>query len=664
MPINRHIEAILLLRQIITVIMTAKEKKFKEFLVKADVKLIDLLIRGGFMKIAEKTKPKQKQKPKQKNDNVFNDAKIKSDETRYIETYLKGDSGAMKIFFRLYKGYYGHLILSSFLYIIEVSFHWIVPLITANLINLAIAPTANATEVFIVNIAIALFVYLINIPAYTMRMKHLSIAKRSVEAGLRGAMVRKLQHLSISFHKEMETGKIHSKVMRDVENIETFSVHIINTAFDVVLTVLVTSAIILSKNVTIFIMFLVAVPIGVLSMVPFRNSIRKRNKDLHQEIEKTSSNVMDMVELIPVTRSHALEDKEINKMNKQISNVAKSGYKLDVINSFFVSSTFMTMSIINLVCLAFCVYMALNKKISVGDISIYTSYFSQLLSRVNNVIAMLPIFTKGIQSINSIGEILRSYDIEEYKNKKKLRSLKGEFKFQNIFFHYADDNRFVLKDFSLEVKQGETIALVGESGSGKSTIVNMAIGLFTPTSGEIYIDGKNMKDLDMRSFRKRIAVVPQNTILFNGTIKDNITYGKPGVTKEELEKAIEAANLTNVIAKLPNGLNTDIGEHGGKLSGGQRQRISIARAIIRNPDVIIFDEATSALDTVSEAEIQSAINNLTKDRTTFIVAHRLSTIRTADKIAVMQNGTCVEYGTYDELMEKKGEFYKYKITQS
>ena len=664
MPINRHIEAILLLRQIITVIMTAKDKKFKEFLVKADVKLIDLLIRGGFMKIAEKTKPKQKQKPKQKNDNVFNDAKIKSDETRYIEAYLKGDSGAMKIFFRLYKGYYGHLIFSSLLYIVEVSFYWIVPLITANLINLAIAPTANATQVFIVNIAIALFVYLINIPAYTMRMRHLSIAKRSVEAGLRGAMVRKLQHLSISFHKEMESGKIHSKVMRDVENIETFSVHIINTAFDVILTVAVTSAIILSKNVTIFIMFLVAIPIGVLSMVPFRNSIRKRNKDLHQEIEKTSSDVMDMVELIPVTRSHALEDKEINKMNKQISNVAKSGYKLDVINSFFVSSTCMTMSIINLVCLAFCVYMALNKKISVGDISIYTSYFSQLLSRVNNVIAMLPIFTKGIQSINSIGEILRSYDIEEYKNKKKLRSLKGEFKFQNIFFHYADDNRFVLKDFSLEVKQGETIALVGESGSGKSTIVNMAIGLFTPTSGEIYIDGKNMKDLDMRSFRKRIAVVPQNTILFNGTIKDNITYGKPGVTKDELEKAIEAANLTNVIAKLPNGLNTDIGEHGGKLSGGQRQRISIARAIIRNPDVIIFDEATSALDTVSEAEIQSAINNLTKDRTTFIVAHRLSTIRTADKIAVMQNGTCVEYGTYDELMEKKGEFYKYKITQS
>jgi ATP-binding cassette subfamily B protein len=222
----------------------------------------------------------------------------------------------------------------------------------------------------------------------------------------------------------------------------------------------------------------------------------------------------------------------------------------------------------------------------------------------------------------------------------------------------------VLKDLNLTVKQGETIALVGESGSGKSTVVNMAIGLFETTSGSITIDGKNIKELDMHSVRNRVAVVPQNTILFNGTIKENIIYGRTGVTKAELDKAIEAANLKHVLDKLPNGVNTHIGEHGDKLSGGQRQRISIARAIIRNPDVIIFDEATSALDTVSEAEIQSAINNLTKDRTTFIVAHRLSTIRNADKIAVISNGTCVEFGTYDELMQKKGEFYKYKMMQS
>ena len=233
-----------------------------------------------------------------------------------------------------------------------------------------------------------------------------------------------------------------------------------------------------------------------------------------------------------------------------------------------------------------------------------------------------------------------------------------------MFFHYNDDDRLVIKDFNLSVKQGETIAFVGESGSGKSTIVNLAIGLFKATSGEITIDGKNIKDLDMRSLRRHIAVVPQNTILFNGTIKENITYGRQGVSKAELTSVIEAANLTNVIEKLPNGLNTDIGEHGGKLSGGQRQRISIARALIRDPDVIIFDEATSALDSVSEAEIQSAINNLTNNRTTFIVAHRLSTIKNADKIAVMKDGKCVEFGTYDELMKLKGEFYNYKITQS
>ena len=180
----------------------------------------------------------------------------------------------------------------------------------------------------------------------------------------------------------------------------------------------------------------------------------------------------------------------------------------------------------------------------------------------------------------------------------------------------------------------------------------------------MFIDGKNSKDLDLQSYRKHIAVVPQNTILFSGTIRDNITYGRTNVSDEEVMAAVEAANLRHVISKLPDGLNTSIGEHGDKLSGGQRQRISIARAIIRKPDVIIFDEATSALDTVSEAEIQNAINNLTKDKTTFIVAHRLSTIRNADKIAVMRDGRCVEFGTYNELMDKKGEFYTYKTMQS
>ena len=243
-------------------------------------------------------------------------------------------------------------------------------------------------------------------------------------------------------------------------------------------------------------------------------------------------------------------------------------------------------------------------------------------------------------------------------------SIYGEFDFKDVTFRYNNIDRPVLHNLNLHVDKGETIALVGESGAGKSTILNLVIGFNQVNSGEVLIDGHNMKDIDLRSYRKYLAVVPQTSILFSGTIRDNITYGVDNVDEATLDEIVKAANLTDLINSLPDGLDTMVGEHGGKLSGGQRQRISIARALIRNPKVIVLDEATSALDSISEKLIQEALNNLTKDRTTFIVAHRLSTIKDADKIAVIADGHCVEYGTYDELMNLKGEFYQMKKIQS
>ena len=193
--------------------------------------------------------------------------------------------------------------------------------------------------------------------------------------------------------------------------------------------------------------------------------------------------------------------------------------------------------------------------------------------------------------------------------------------------------------------------------------MNLIIGFNLPNSGELTVDGHDIRDIDLHSYRKHISIVPQNSVLFTGTIRENITYGRPNVTDEELNTALEAARLTDFINSLPKGVDTPLEEHGANLSGGQRQRLSIARAIIRNPQVIILDEATSALDSVSERQIQDAINNLTQDRTTFIVAHRLSTIKNADKIAVIKNGKCVEMGTFDDLMEKQGEFYKLRTLQ-
>ena len=259
--------------------------------------------------------------------------------------------------------------------------------------------------------------------------------------------------------------------------------------------------------------------------------------------------------------------------------------------------------------------------------------------------------------------MLSSDEIEENEGKEELLSLRGEYAFKQVSFSYPGSSKEVLHGLDFTVKQGETIALVGESGSGKTTILNMLIGFILPSGGQLMLDGKDMKGLNLRTYRRFLSVVPQTPVLFTGTVRENITYGLEHVSEEQIAQAVEAANLSEVVKRLPQGLDTMIEEHGANLSGGQRQRISIARALIRNPQVIILDEATSALDSISESEIQEALERLTKGRTTFIVAHRLSTVRGADRILVIGQGRIREQGSYQELMAKKGEFYQMEQLQ-
>ena len=335
-----------------------------------------------------------------------------------------------------------------------------------------------------------------------------------------------------------------------------------------------------------------------------------------------------------------------------------------MIQSTFGSVSWAVFQIFQVVCLAFTSYLAYNKKIQVGDITLYQSYFSTVVNQVSSFITLFPTISKGLESVTSIGEVLLAHDVEDNTGKEKVKDVNGEFEFKDVVFSYKGANHNIIDHLNLKINKGETLALVGESGAGKSTILNLAIGFNLPDSGTLLVDGKDITKIDLHSYRKHLAVVPQNTILFSGSIRDNITYGMSDVSDERLMQIIKDSNLKDVIDSLPDGLDTKIGEHGGKLSGGQRQRISIARALIRSPEVIILDEATSALDSISEKLIQEALDNLTKNRTTIVVAHRLSTIRNADRIAVIDNGKCIEYGTYDELMALKGAFYKMKAIQS
>lgn len=595
----------------------------------------------------------------------FEDQIIRT-EDRFIDAYMSENSGkikALRLLFKLYKGHYGRLLLGALIYIIKDSPMWVLPLITANVINLVTSPPENFWMQIIINAVIAGSLLLINIPFHTLYVKILSKANRNVEAGLRGAMVRKLQQLSISYHKDTQSGKIQSKVMRDVEVVTDLASHIMNTILGTIINLCITLVVIISNNIVIFFMFLLLIPAAVILQKSFHKIMHTQTKEFRHELENTSAAVYDMEELIPVTRAHSLENTEVKKLTHAITKIAERGYRSDSTYSFFGALSWALMNFFQIACLFITVFMAFKKFISIGEISLYQTYFVSLSGHVMSIVYLLPAITRGADSIRSIGEILSAHDIEKNSNKPEFSNLKGKYEFKNVVFNY-DMETHVLNGLNLTVNEGETIALVGESGSGKSTIINLVTGFNLAESGELLVDGQNINSFDLRSYRKFLSVVPQHSILFSGTVRENITYGNDDYTEQQLADAIHAAQLDDVVARLPHGLDTSVGEHGAKLSGGQRQRISIARAIIRDPKVIIFDEATSALDSVTEREIQAAIDNLTRDRTTFVVAHRLSTIKNADKIAVIKDGRCVEFGTYDELIAKRGEFFAFKEIQS
>ena len=585
-------------------------------------------------------------------------------ESWFIECYRKHQGHPMQILLGLYKGNYHKFFLAVVFFVIKHAPVWVLPIVTANIINDITSGSPETYQNILIQAVIMVALVATNVPMNYMYTRYKSLATRYAETGLRKALVRKLQQLSISYHKETQSGRLQSKIMRDVEAVETLSTQMFLSILSIALNIGIALMVTVNKSMVVFIFFLLTTPIAAATMVFFRNVMKKRNTEFRKEMEETSARVMEMVELIPVTRAHALEEEEVQKMSGQLFAVAEKGYKLDLVQALFGSVGWAVFQVFQVVCLAFTGYLALRGRIMAGDITLYQSYFATVVNQVSAIVTLLPTIAKGIESVNSIGEVLLSEDVEQNEGKKQLEDVTGTFDFCDVSFHYKNSDKPVLNHFNLHIKQGETIALVGESGAGKSTILNLVIGFHLADGGKVLLDGNDMKEIDLRTYRKHLAVVPQTSILFSGTIRENITYGNEHVTDEELERVIRAANLTDLMESLPHGVDTVVGEHGGKLSGGQRQRIAIARALIRDPEVIVLDEATSALDSISEKLIQEALGNLTKGRTTFIVAHRLSTIRDADKIAVLADGHCVEYGTFEELMEQKGEFYKMKMIQS
>ncbi|MBR2761588.1 MAG: ABC transporter ATP-binding protein [Solobacterium sp.] len=584
--------------------------------------------------------------------------KILTDQDERFETYYrKYKDKPILVLLGLYKGQYHRFLISSFFYLIKHSPALFTPLLVSNVINGVLAGGDMAVRAILLNVGIWIVLLLVHLPANYLHSKYKSSLTRETEAGLRAALVRKLSELSILYHIRMPSGKLQSKIIRDVDNIEVMSSQLFVNLINIVMNVTITLVLTASKNRVVLLFFVLVAPIASLTIIAFRKKIKSANRNYRLEMEETSARVMEMVEMVPATRAHALEDVERARMIQQLEETAEKGYELDMIQANFGAVGWVVFQLFQALCLAFTGFMALRGMILVGDITFYQSSFTTVVNQVTAMINLLPIITKGLESIVSVGEVLTSEEVEVNNGKEVIDELKGEYSFSHVGYQYPDTEEPILKDVTLDVPAGSTVAVVGESGSGKTTLMSLIIGYMPPLNGKIVIDGKDITDIDLKSYRRFLSVVPQTPLLFTGTLRDNITYGLELVSEEQLQRAVQAASLTKLIEDLPQGLDTVLEEHGANLSGGQRQRIAIARAIIRNPKVIVLDEATSALDVISEREIQKALGTLIKDRTTFVVAHRLSTIRNADWIIVMDHGAIAEQGTYAQLMEKQGIFY-------
>ena len=585
-------------------------------------------------------------------------------EQKYVKYYKKYGNRPLMVLLGFYKGQYHKFFISSFFFLIKHSPALFSSLLIANVINGVIAGGEAARQAIIINVGIWIGLLLIHLPANYLHSMYRSRVTRATEAGLRAALVRKLQELSIPYHTKLQSGRLQSKIIRDVEAVETLSSQLFISVINILMNITIMLTITAVKNRTILLFILLVAPIASFTVIAFRKKISKVNRAFRKEMEETSVRVMEMVEMVPVTRAHALEDVEKDRMSRQLEQTAESGYRLDMVQSNFGAVGWVVFQIFQALCLAFTGYLALNGKIQVGDITFYQTGFTTVVNQFTAFINLLPIMTKGLESVTSIGEILSSDDVEHNEGKEELDGLRGEYSFENVKYAYPGAETNVLNGLSVKVRKGETVAVVGGSGAGKSTLLNLIIGFMFPADGIIRVDGRRIDEINLKSYRKYISVVPQMPLLFTGTLRNNIIYGLGDVSEERFEQAIEAANLKQLIDSLPDGADTMIDEHGGNLSGGQRQRIAIARAIIRDPRVIILDEATSALDVISEKEIQEALSRLVANRTTFIVAHRLSTVKNADRILVLSEGRIAESGSYGELMEKRGMFYHMENLQA
>lgn len=477
----------------------------------------------------------------------------------------------------------------------------------------------------------------------------------NIETDMRAQLFNHVQKQSFKFFDNTKTGHVMSRITNDLFDIGELAHHGPEDLFIAIMTFVGAFWIMLTINVKLALIVIFIVPVLVWLITYCNKSMNKAWKHMYSDIADVNARVEDSVSGVRVVQSFTNEKFEMERFsvnNKRFRKAKIVAYKVMSLTS---SSVYMLMRFFTLVVLVYGAWLTFNGQLTNGELVAFILYVNILQKPIDKISTLLELYPKGMAGFRRFLELLDSEpEIQDRKDAVEVPALRGDIQFSDVTFGY--DSRTVLDQISLNIKAGETVAFVGPSGAGKTTICSLVPRFYDVTNGAIKIDGMDIRDMTKHSLRSQIGIVQQDVFLFTGTLKENIAYGKLDATDEEIHAAVKRAHLEDLIRKLPDGYETQIGERGLKLSGGQKQRLAIARMFLKNPPILILDEATSALDTETEQIIQASLNELAKNRTTLVIAHRLATIRNADRIVVVTENGIEEEGGHDELIEKGGIF--------
>ena len=507
-------------------------------------------------------------------------------------------------------------------------------------------------------LGIAVFIFVIVRPPIEFLRQYLAQwTSNKILYDIRKRLYNHLQALSARFYANNQAGQVISRVINDVEQTKDFILTgLMNIWLDCI-TIIIALSIMFVLDVKLTLAAIIVFPVYILTVYFFFGRLRNLTRKRSQALAEVQGFLHERVQGMSVIKSFAIEDNEAVNFDKHNSNFLQRAFTHTRWNAYSFAAINTVTDLGPLIVIGSGAVLAINGSITVGTLAAFVGYLEQLFGPLRRLVSSFTTLTQSFASMDRVFQLMdESYDIKNKKGALPLEIQEGRIEINNVSFRYNADESTILNHINLDIEQGETVAFVGMSGGGKSTLINLIPRFYDVTDGEIKIDGTNIKSYLTGSLRHQIGLVQQDNVLFSDTIKENILLGRPDATDEEVIAAAKMANAHDFIMELTDGYDTEVGERGVKLSGGQKQRISIARIFLNNPPIIILDEATSALDLESESIIQDALNILSKDRTTLIVAHRLSTITHADKIVVIENGEVVESGTHQELLAKKGAY--------